>query len=60
MSFFNADIRVTGSDGLILKDLTTNATTPNDGFGTVYLNDGTLYIRTSNGIDTSLSGAVFQ
>ena len=56
MSFFNADIRVTGSDGLILKDLTTNATTPNDGFGTVYLNDGTLYIRTSNGVDTSLSG----
>ena len=25
------------------------------GFGTVYLNDGTLYIRTSNGVDTSLS-----
>ena len=55
MSFFNADIRVTGSDGLVLKDLGTNATTPGSGLGTLYLNSGQVYIRNSSGTDTSLS-----
>jgi hypothetical protein len=55
MSFFNADIRVTGSDGLVLKDLGTNATTPGSGLGTLYLNSGQVYIRNSSGSDTSLS-----
>ena len=58
MSFFNADIRVTGSDGLILKDLGTNATTPGSGLGTLYLNGGQVYVRNSSGTESSLSGAI--
>jgi hypothetical protein len=58
MSFFNADIRVTGNDGLILKDLGEHATTPGSGLGTLYYNGGQLYIRNSIGTNTSLSSAV--
>ena len=58
MSFFNADIRVTGNDGLILKDLTSHATTPGSGLGTLYYTGGTVYIQNSSGTTTSLSSAV--
>lgn len=56
MSFFNADIRVTGNDGLILKDLGAHATTPGSGLGTLYYNGGTVYIQNAGGTTTSLSG----
>lgn len=56
MSFFNADMRVTGNDGLILKDLDAHATTPGSGLGTLYYTGGTVYIQNSAGITTSLSG----
>ena len=56
MSFFNADMRVTGNDGLILKDLDAHATTPGSGLGTLYYHGGTVYIQNTAGTTTSLSG----
>lgn len=59
MSFFNADILVSGTDGLLLKDLGTDATTPNSGFGTIYVNSDVLYFKTDLGTATNLlSGGI--
>lgn len=54
MSFFNADILVSGTDGLLLKDLGTDATTPSSGFGTIYVNSDVLYFKTDGGTATNL------
>ena len=54
MSFFNADIRVTGTDGLILKDLGSSATTPSSGFGSIFVNGDIIYFVNDGGTSTSL------
>ena len=54
MSFFNADTLVSGTDGLLLKDLGDNATTPSSGYGTVYVNADALYFKSDDGTATNL------
>ena len=54
MSFFNADVRVTGTDGLILKDLGTSATTPSSGFGSIYVNGDVPYFINDSGTSIPL------
>ena len=54
MSFFNADILVSSTDGLLLKDLGDNATTPSSGYGSVYVNDDALYFKSDGGNTTNL------
>lgn len=55
MSFFNADTLISGNDGLVLKDLGISANTPSDGFGSIYLNNNTLYFRSNTGTDNALN-----
>ena len=57
MSFFNADIRVTSTDGLVLKDLGGDAVTPNEGFATLYVNGGSMYMKKHDNSITSMSGS---
>jgi len=54
MSFFNADTLISGTDGLVLKDLGSAATTPSSGYGSVYVNADVLYFKTDGGTSTSL------
>ena len=54
MSFFNADILVSSTDGLLLKDLGDNATTPSSGYGSVYVNDDAIYFKSDGGNTTNL------
>jgi hypothetical protein len=54
MSFFNADVLVSGTDGLLLKDIGQVATTPNSGYGSLYVNDDVLYFKTDGGTSTNL------
>ena len=57
MSFFNADIRVTGGDGLLLKDLGTDAATPNEGFATLYVNGGNMFMKKHDDSITNMSSS---
>lgn len=54
MSFFNADTLISGTDGLIFKDLGEIATTPSSGYGCIYVNADVLYFRTDGGTSTNL------
>jgi len=54
MSFFNADVLVSGTDGLLLKDIGQVATTPNTGYGSLYVNGDVLYFKTDGGTSTNL------
>lgn len=54
MSFFNADVLVSGTDGLLLKDIGQAATTPNSGYGSLYVNGDVLYFKTDGGTATNL------
>jgi len=54
MSFFNADTLVSGTDGLLLKDLGTTATTPSSGYGSLYVNSDALYFVNDSGSSTNL------
>jgi hypothetical protein len=54
MSFFNADVLVSGTDGLLLKDIGQVATTPNSGYGSLYVNGDVLYFKTDGGTATDL------
>lgn len=55
MSFFNGDILSSSSDGIVLKDLGTVATTPSSGYGTIYVNGDALYFKSDGGIATDLT-----
>ena len=55
MSFFNGDILASSSDGIVLKDLGTVATTPSSGYGTIYVNGDALYFKSDGGTATDLT-----
>ena len=55
MSFFNADTLISGTDGLVLKDLGTASTTPASGFGSIYVNNDVLYFKKDDGTSVNLS-----
>ena len=55
MSFFNGDILASSSDGIVLKDLGGEATTPDSGKGTIYVNGDSLYFKSDGGTATNLT-----
>jgi hypothetical protein len=59
MSFFNGDILASSSDGIVLKDLGTVATTPSSGYGTIYVNGDALYFKSDGGTATDLTSVGF-